>query len=225
MMLRTRFPMNSQLGNCATSPGFRIRLVLVTWLAAAVAVAGQHPRGDGLVPELMLIDLDGDGIRLTSAAEGVRFTFAAGGRPEQTGWTERGSRDSFIVIDQNRDGHITSAAEIIGGILGPPNGFEFLRAMAFGRSIGSGGTVAKSHSFFSQLLVWTDADRDGVSSENELQSLEYAGFDAIELPAEPQRPISDRHGNVITARGRAIGTAPGGRSVAVVTVKLTAGDR
>ncbi len=185
----------------------------------------QHQRSDGLIPELMLVDLDGNGIELSSAADGVRFAFVTG-TSVQTAWTLKGSRDSFIVIDRNGDGKIVSVAEIPGGILGPPNGFEYLRAVAFGQSGGSGGRIEKSNLLFSRLLVWTDADHDGLSSEDELQSLEYAGFDAIELPvSESQRPTPDKHGNVTTASGRATRAVPGGRSVNVVTVRFTATDR
>ncbi len=193
---------------------------IVACLTGLVAVRGQHVRGDGLVPEFMIVDLNGDGIRLSAVADGVRFTFAAGRAPAQTAWIARGAGDAFVVIDQNRDGRITSAGELLGGILGPPNGFEYLARVAAGRGAAP-SRLDTTHPLFRQLLLWTDANHDGQSSEDELQSLQYAGFRAFDLArVRTLEQAADAGGNVVTRRGTVVRGCDGRGEVAVVTVRL-----
>jgi hypothetical protein len=199
------------------------RLGVLGFLASAAAlvpVQGQHLRRDGLVPELMLIDLDGNGIRLSSVADGVSFVFAGGRPPEQTAWTLLGSRDAFVAIDQNRDGRIASSEEILGGLLGPPNGFEYLSRVLAGRG-DPPPRLELGHPLFRQVVLWTDTNHDGQSQEPELQSLEYAGFVSVDLSGvglvnEPP----DAAGNVVTRRGKAMRGQPGGNAAEVITVRL-----
>lgn len=192
---------------------------LLACLSLTVVLHGQHQRRDGLVPEFMILDLNGDGIRLSSVADGVRFSFASGQPPEPTAWTARGSGDAFVVIDQNRDGRITSSEEILGGIFGPPNGFEYLIRVAAGRGAPP-PHLETSHPLFRQLVLWTDANHDGQSAEDELQSLQYAGFTAVDLAGvRTVTELPDAGGNVVTRRGRAW-RERNGVGIEIVTVRL-----
>jgi hypothetical protein len=180
--------------------------------AALLGVHGlfaQHLRGqDGLEPELVVIDLNGDGIRLTTVAEGVRFPFVRDGMPEATAWTMRGSDDAFLGIDMDRNGRLASAHELLGGILGPPNGLEYLTLLD-GRNFGAArgaaripadGVCDERDDVFGRLIVWTDSNHDGQSAEEELQSLVYAGFASIDLAGIVRMNRTDTGGNVTTAR-------------------------
>lgn len=118
-----------------------LRLVVAALLTLALThvsalEAIQHARPDGLEPELLVIDLDGDGIQLSSFDSGVSFVFAPPSQPVKTSWTAAGSADAFIGIDGNRDGRITSVRELLGGLLGPPNGLAYLEALD-GVAVGS----------------------------------------------------------------------------------------
>jgi len=193
---------------------------LLSCLATLTLVHGQHQRSDGLVPELMLIDLDANGIRLSSVADGVKFVFAGGRPPEQTAWTLSGAGDAFVVIDQNSDGRITSTQEILGGILGPPNGFEYLSRVTAG--LGDPlPRLDKSDPLFQRLVLWTDTNHDGRSAETELQSLQYAGFHELDLAgvAVVNEP-PDAAGNLVTRRGRALRGRSGKDAAEVITVRL-----
>ena len=52
--------------------------------------------------------MNGDGIVLTSQADGVIFDPVGTGKPEQIGWTVKGSDDAFLVRDNNENGRVDS---------------------------------------------------------------------------------------------------------------------
>lgn len=186
------------------------------------APAFQYPvRDDGRIPEVMLIDMDGDGIRLSSPAEGVVFVFGQGQRA-RSAWPINGAGDGFVAIDQNRDGRISFIGELVGGVLGPPNGFDYLRRAGLVPSLAERDRLDRSDPLFRRLLVWTDSDRDGMSAETELQSLEYAGFSGIDLAnvelINPGKPLAG--GSVATAIGTA--TQSSAKAAAqLMTVRLS----
>lgn len=199
-------------------------LMWLLWLAATALLHGQHRRYDGLIPEFMLVDLDGNGVHLTSANEGVRFTFVDGHPPEQTAWTSRGSADAFVAIDRDRNGRITSADELLGGKMGPPNGFDYLSRVLAGPRRNVPPQVDKSDPVFRQLVLWTDVNHDGQSAEAELQSLEYAGFVSIDLAGVAVLDgLSDASGNVMTRRGKAMRGLDGRDIAELITVRLSGG--
>ncbi len=149
------------------------------------------------VPEPLILDVSGNGLSLTSAQDGVRFDLDADGKPEQTAWTARGSDDAFLVTDQNHNGWIDNGHELLGGgRIGPP-GFVALREEFDSRSGELDGGLTVKDQGFSRLLLWTDANHNGRSEEDELESLGHAGVTSIALGYrgvdEP-----DAHGNMRT---------------------------
>jgi hypothetical protein len=175
-------------------------------------------REDG-TSEVLVINLDGRELCLTSATEGVLSnpTTAA----ERNGWTCAGRQDAFVVNDQTRDGRIQG--EMLGGLMGPPNGFMYLQAMnrSGGRGAGptSVGLIDVNAPIYSQLAVWIDLSHDGQSQESELQSLGNAGIESISLSVKTVR--EDVSGNVITGRSVAKRRGPNGlEDREIVSVKL-----
>src|SRR5436190_12147755 len=65
-------------------------------------------------PSPIVMDLDGNGFHLTSAAAGVQFDLQASGRRDQVSWTEPGSHDAFLVLDRNGNGLIDDGSELFG---------------------------------------------------------------------------------------------------------------
>jgi hypothetical protein len=53
---------------------------------------------------------------------------------------------------------------------------------------------------YGQLLLWRDANRDGVSQEGELATAQSAGIQALST-AMTEQSAFDRHGNDLSARG------------------------
>lgn len=195
-------------------------VLLLCMSAYSTAAVRQYVvRNDGNLPEVLLIDLDGDGIRLSSPTEGVEHVYGRGQRT-RTAWTLKETADSFVVIDQNKDGRISFPSEFPGGILGPPNGFDYLRRVGMG--LGPDRMrLEGSDELFRRLLVWTDSDHNGTSAESELQSLGYAGFSGIDLKGavllQPARLLSG--GSMVTASGMAARRS-GEAAAQLMTVRL-----
>jgi hypothetical protein len=50
------------------------------------------------------------------------------------------------------------------------------------------------------MILWTDSNHDGKSQEDELQSLEHAGIQRIDLTSRGSVNRSDNHGNSVKSR-------------------------
>lgn len=79
----------------------------------------------------IIIDTDGTGFHLTSAADGVKFDFYGNGTPIQIAWTAKGSKNGWLALPRN--GQITSARDLFGNLTAQdltksqsPNGFAAL---------------------------------------------------------------------------------------------------
>jgi hypothetical protein len=185
----------------------------VSTAAAAAAVTPpparfRQIREDG-TSEVLVINLDGRGLCLTSAAEGVLSSPTS--TVERNGWTCTGRQDAFVVSDQTRDGRIQG--EILGGVMGPPNGFMYLEA------VGRTKVIDVQAELYSTLGVWIDLNHDGQSQESELQSLAHAGIESISLSVKTAR--GDVKGNIVTGRSVAKRRGPNGlEDREVVSVKL-----
>lgn len=123
----------------------------------------------------IVIDLDGDGLEVSSAANGVNFDITGDGVPEQTAFPTGG--DGFLVFDRNGNGIIDSGRELFGDHHGAANGFEELAK--FDSNID--GLIDGSDPIFNQLKVFVDENFDGESQLDELYSLNRAGIRSLLL--------------------------------------------
>lgn len=79
----------------------------------------------------IVVELVGTGLKLTSAADGVRFDIRGDGRLLQIAWTARDSQAAFLALDRNGNGRIDNGKELFGNFtMQPPsdsrNGFVAL---------------------------------------------------------------------------------------------------
>lgn len=157
---------------------------------ALIVVGGQGATTRERMPavEPVIIDLDGAGIRLTSAENGVKIDLVGDGVAKQTAWTQAGSGTGILVEDKNRSGTIEIPQELVGGRGGPPNGFAALRAFdGFGdeQALRSGahpnpdGKMDSRDAYYSRVIVWVDTNHNGIPEEAELESLAHAGIVSI----------------------------------------------
>jgi hypothetical protein len=153
--------------------------------------------------EVLVVDLDGNGVCLTSAAEGVVADPVSS--TVMSSWTCAREQDAFVVFDQTEDGRIQG--EILGGILGPPRAFQHLEILA------------KDDAQFAKLGLWIDENHDGQSDEQELQSFAHAGLESIRMSLKPAAETVK--GNAITGRTLArVRTPRGIVDRGVVSVRL-----
>ncbi len=146
---------------------------------------GQVEESDPLV-----LDLDGDGIELTSHRDGARFDIEGTGRQVNTAFVTGG--DAFLAIDRNGNGAIDSGRELFGDQNGASNGFEELRRL----DSNNDGVLNALDRDFNSLLLFKD-NGNGVTEEGELITLEEAGVKEINL--------GYRNVNQVAAGGNRIG--------------------
>ena len=162
----------------------------------------------------VVIDVAGDGIRLTSWERGVTFGLRPGFSKSQLSWTELGSDDAWLVMDRNSNGRIDDGAEMFGNftqqvpVAGEMrNGFVALAKLD---ANGDGIVDAKDPAFVN-LRLWQDRNHDGLSQPEELSALPALGVSGLST-IYTESPLTDSYGNrfryratVYEARGSRVG--------------------
>ena len=142
-------------------------------------------QGDPLV-----IDLDRDGIELTSYRQGAQFDLLGQGRAVNTAFVTGG--DAFLALDRNGNGAIDDGTELFGEQHGASNGFEELRKFD-----SNGDNVIDSRDkVFESLRLFRD-NGNGRTEPGELLSLREAGITSISLDYRDVR-LGAAGGNTIS---------------------------
>ena len=156
----------------------------------------------------IIIDLEGNGLHLTSATDGVTFDVMADGRPVKVAWTRQGSSDAILVLDRNHNGQIDSGAELFGNFTAQPdppdgkekNGFLALAVFDHPRHGGNGdGQITEEDAIYADLRLWIDANHDGLAQPEELTTLAAHGVRALSLRYVTSEK-KDEFGNVFRFR-------------------------
>jgi len=157
----------------------------------------------------ILIDVAGDGFRLTSWSDGVEFAPRPGFRPSARAWTEANSDDAWLVLDRDGDGVINDGSEMFGNATlqpQPPAGTRRNGFLALAQYDEDGnGTIDEHDAIFSELRLWQDSDHDGVSQPWELHALPELGVAGISLAYTEARE-ADQHGNSFRYKAAVYGT-------------------
>lgn len=148
----------------------------------------------------LTLDLDGDGLETTVINGGTFFNQDANGFAEQTGWV--GKDDGLLVWDRNGDGQVNDGRELFGdraelqdGTIAA-NGFAALAEW----DDSADGKIDVNDSVWSDLRIWRDADSDGLSTADELHTLDSLSVAAINL-AYANTGTADGQGNIQTRLG------------------------
>lgn len=172
----------------------------------------------------ILIDVAGDGFRVTSWVDGVEFSPSRGFRPSDRAWTEANSDDAWLVLDRNGDGVINDGSEMFGNATPQPppsdgtlrNGFLALAQYDDDRN----DTLDARDPVFSELRLWQDMDHDGVSQPIEMHTLPELGVAGLSLAYTEARE-ADQHGNSFRYKAAVYGTPGSSVGVTAWDVWLT----
>jgi hypothetical protein len=155
----------------------------------------------------LIVDVDGDGIRLTSRKEGVLFDLNADGTPELLPWTAPNVDDAWLVYDRDGDGQISDGTELFGSYSpqrpsSEPNGYIAISMFDEPDAGGNGdGSITAADAIYSQLRLWQDRDHNGQPSPHELVMLAAAGVVAIQFEYK-ETWRADRFGNVFRYKAK-----------------------
>ncbi len=166
---------------------------------------------------LFVFDLAGDGIKLTSAAEGVMFDLDSTGKPVRVAWTTPDSDDGFILVEVPKSG-IPSGHQLLGTGLRLADGrrtavsnVALMGVQGFPldkdlKVIGDLNTMpdvalGPEDAVFSSLRFWRDANHNGRAEPEELRTMEDIGLLRIINTFRIERE-TDTHGNQLGYRGR-----------------------
>jgi len=157
----------------------------------------------------IIIDITGNGFKLTSARRGVSFDLDGNpdGMKEQVSWTQADSDDAWLALDRNHNGVIDSGRELFGNLTIQPasatgNGFLALAQYDTVRLGGNAdGVMNGQDAVFPFLRLWQDANHNGISEQRELQPLAVHGLQSIDLKYKESRR-TDAHGNEFKYRAK-----------------------
>jgi hypothetical protein len=159
----------------------------------------------------IILDVDGSGFQLTSAAHGVWFDFFGNHHPVKLAWTAPGSTDAFLVLPQH--GKVTYGRDLFGNLTpqprsAHPNGFLALATYA---TLGVNGrrsdVIDSDDPIYARLRLWQFSNQGGRLVAGKLSTLPQLGITAIYLNYRATT-ITDRYGNAFRYAARVISTNP-----------------
>ncbi|MGI8734809.1 MAG: hypothetical protein ACR2LM_16065 [Pyrinomonadaceae bacterium] len=153
----------------------------------------------------IVIDTLGNGLDLTSLADGVMFDIQGSGTQIQISWIQ--DDEAWLVLDRNGNGVIDSGAELFGNFTPQPvsnqaNGFLALAEFDRTTQGGNGdGRLSREDAVFSSLRLWQDINHNALSEPDELHTLPAMGVAVIHLDYKEARR-RDEHGNWFRYRAK-----------------------
>jgi hypothetical protein len=158
----------------------------------------------------ILIDVNGDGFRMTDVANGIEFDGFGNGKRIHTAWTREGSDDAWLVLDRNGNSTIDDGTELFSSAspqptLPPPDlrhGFNALVQYDKRENGGNGdGVLDKNDWVFAFLRLWQDLNHNGISETSELHTLPELRLSSIYMDYKLSKR-TDGHGNVFRYRAK-----------------------
>jgi|GEM_PF-3329921 len=183
--------------------GIEANRITVTQDVISVDWRGLDPEPDTIIQFKVLttngvndpiaLDLNGDGVDLSAS---VAFDIDADGDLDEIGWV--GPEDGLLVVDVDGSGAIEDGSEVFSEVFNGGSYADSLEALATLDSNGD-GVIDANDAAFGDIMVWQDANSDGITQEGELQTLIERGISAIDL--EAARVDQNVDGNTVFAEG------------------------
>jgi len=162
----------------------------------------------------VIIDVNGDGIALTGAADGVDFDLNGNGTRERLGWTVADSDDAWLALDRNENGNIDNGSELFGNLSAQPagpnkNGFLALAEFDKAANGGNGdGVINSADNVFERLRLWQDSNHNGLVDSGELHTLASQNIRELEFDFKESKQ-TDQFGNEFRYRAKVKDTQEG----------------
>jgi hypothetical protein len=133
------------------------------------------------VSDPIVLDLDHNGVAFSSLENGVTFDINGDGASDQVAWTANGG-DGILALDVDGSGKIENGNELFTPTFA---GGQFADGLAALASLDGNkdGVISSDDQAFDKLVVWQDANHNGVSEASELARLGDLGIKSIDLAA------------------------------------------
>ena len=150
----------------------------------------------GVGADPIVLDLGAPGLDFSTLTDGVQFDINADGHTDQVAWTN--GEDGLLAYDLDGSGKIENGTEIFTPVFAGGHYADGLAALASLDS-NSDSKIDSGDAGFDKLVVWQDANHDGVSDAGELKSLSALGITGIDLGAVGSNAYID--GQAVLAEG------------------------
>lgn len=128
----------------------------------------------------VILDLDGDGVEMISINDSrAWFDVTGDGTLHKTGWV--GADDALLAFDENGDGKITTASEVMFASRTAITTDTDLEAIATEFDTNYDGILDASDAQFGTFRVWKDTNGNGETDAGELKTLTEMGMNSVNL--------------------------------------------
>lgn len=166
-------------GNTYIAPAYTATLNSVGWAKHEGHLTSGTTTGPTQTLRPIVLDLNGDGIKLMSRNDGfgVLFDVDNDGYAEVTDWID--AHDGILVSDYDANGIIDTGTELFNNI-----NIDALRRGLFALKefdLDRDDRISADEALFSKLRVWRDLDLNGVASPHELKTMSELGITALNM--------------------------------------------
>lgn len=166
---------------------------------------------------LFVLDLAGDGVKLTSVSDGVVFDVDGSGTPVKTAWTAPNADDAFLIVKPLQSDAVRGD-QLLGTGLSLPDGKRLVnpdRALMAVQGFDLGPdfrtldtsenrkrivTLGPEDEIYNTARLWVDRNHNGRAEATELQTLAAAGVLRLNSAFRIRR-TTDEFGSVLGPLG------------------------